>query len=36
MAEGLSMDALKEGASVKAIYEERDGKKIVTSIEVSQ
>ena len=36
MAEGVSMDALKEGASVKATYEERDGKKIVTSIEVSQ
>lgn len=36
MAEGLSMDALKEGAAVKAAYDERDGKKIVTSFEVSQ
>ena len=36
IVEGLSMDALKEGASVKATYEERDGKKLVTSFEVSQ
>ena len=36
MAEGLSMDALKEGAAVKATYEERDGKKIVTGFEISQ
>lgn len=36
MAEGLPLDTLKEGASVKAAYEERDGKKIVTSIEVSE
>ena len=33
--EGISMDALKEGASVKASYEERDGKKVATSVEVS-
>ena len=36
IAEGLSMDALKEGASVKAAYDERDGKKIVTGFEISQ
>lgn len=36
VAEGLSMGTLKEGASVKATYEERDGKKISTSFEVSQ
>lgn len=36
LAEGLSMDTLKEGASVKASYEERDGKKIVIRLEVSQ
>ncbi len=35
VAEGISMDALKEGASVKASYEERDGKKVTTSVEVS-
>ena len=35
VAEGVSMDALKEGASVKASYEERDGKKVATSLEVS-
>ena len=34
IAEGLPMDNLKEGAKVKASYEERDGKKIVSSIEV--
>ncbi|MBI2202305.1 MAG: DUF1344 domain-containing protein [Candidatus Rokubacteria bacterium] len=34
VAEGVSMDALKEGASVKATYEERDDKKVVTTIEV--
>jgi len=35
VAEVISMDALKEGASVKASYEERDGKKVATSVEVS-
>jgi hypothetical protein len=35
VAEGVSMDALKEGASVNASYEERDGKKVATSVEVS-
>ena len=34
VAEGLSMDTLKEGASVKATYEKRDGKRIATSLEV--
>ncbi|HEU4371052.1 MAG TPA: DUF1344 domain-containing protein [Methylomirabilota bacterium] len=34
VAEGLSIDSLKEGAKVKASFEERDGKKVVTSIEV--
>ena len=36
VAEGVSMDALKEGANVKASYEERDGKMIATSLEVSE
>lgn len=36
VAEGLAMDTLKEGASVKASYEERDGKKIITSFTVSK
>ena len=35
IAEGLPIDNLKEGAQVKASYEERDGKKVVTSIEVN-
>ena len=34
VAEGLSMDTLRAGASVRASYEERDGKKVATSIEV--
>lgn len=36
VAEGVSMEMLKEGASVKASFEERDGKKVVISIEVSE
>jgi len=34
VAEGLPLDALREGARVKASYEERDGKNIVTMYEV--
>jgi Protein of unknown function (DUF1344) len=34
VAEGLSMNRLREGTLVKASYEERDGKKVATSIEV--
>ena len=34
VAEGLSMDTLRAGALVRASYEERDGKKVATSIEV--
>lgn len=36
VAEGLPMDSLKEGAAVKVSYEERDGKKIVTTVEVAE
>ena len=36
LAEGLSVDTLKEGSSIKASYEERDGKKVITSVEVSE
>jgi Cu/Ag efflux protein CusF len=36
LAESESTDALKEGATVKASYEEKDGKKVVTEIQVSQ
>jgi hypothetical protein len=35
VAEGMSMDKLKEGAQVKASYEERDGKNVATSIDIS-
>ena len=34
MAEGLSMDDIKEGTEVKVVYEERDGKLVATSIEI--
>jgi hypothetical protein len=36
LAESVSTDQLKEGATVKASYEEKDGKKVVTAIEISQ
>ena len=36
LAEAVSADILKEGATVKASYEEKDGKKVVTEIEVSE
>jgi len=36
LAESVSTTDLKEGATVKASYEEKDGKKVVTQIEVSQ
>lgn len=35
LGEGLAISDLKEGTSVKATYEERDGKKVVTGFEVS-
>src|SRR5207302_6883251 len=35
VAEGVSMSPLKEGTSVKAAYEERDGKKIGISVGVT-
>jgi hypothetical protein len=34
IAEGLSMEELREGAQVKVVYEERDGKLVATSVEV--
>ena len=36
LAEGLGMDQIKEGATVKASYEMRDGKPVATSIDVSE
>jgi len=36
IVEGLPMDKLKEGAEVKASYEERDGKNVITILEVSE
>ena len=34
VAEGVSLDTLKEGTDVKVAYEERDGKNVATKIEV--
>ena len=34
VAEGVSLDTLKQGADVKVSYEERDGKNVATSVEV--
>ncbi len=36
VAEDVSMDNVKEGSTVKASYEEKDGKKIISSLEVSE
>jgi hypothetical protein len=35
VADGVTMDQVKEGAQVRASYEERDGSNIVTDIEVT-
>ncbi len=35
VAEGLSIASLREGASVNALYEERDGKKITTRVKIT-
>lgn len=34
VAEGVSMDALKEGTDVKVSFEQRDGKNVATNVEV--
>jgi hypothetical protein len=36
VAEGVAIETLTEGTTVKASYEERDGKKVATSVEVSE
>jgi hypothetical protein len=36
VAEGVAMDNLAAGKSVKASFEERDGKKVATSVEVAE
>jgi len=35
IAEGIAIETLQEGKSVKASYEEREGKKVATSVEVA-
>ncbi len=34
--DGVSMDSLQVGAEVQASYEERDGKNVATSLEVTK
>ena len=36
IGESVSVDKLKEGSDVKASYEEKDGKNMATSIEVTE
>jgi Cu/Ag efflux protein CusF len=36
IAEGVSIEGLKEGAKVKASFEERDGKNVATSVQISE
>jgi hypothetical protein len=36
VSETVSMDKLKEGADVKASYDEKDGKNMATSVEVKE
>lgn len=36
VGEGVAMDKLKEGADVKASYEDKDGKNVATSVEVKE
>lgn len=36
IAEGLTMEKLKEGSNVKASFEERDGKNVVIILEVAE
>lgn len=35
LSEGLTVEGLKEGAMVKVTYEERDGKNVVTAVEIT-
>jgi Cu/Ag efflux protein CusF len=36
VSEGVEIDKLKEGADVKASYDEKDGKNMATSVEVKE
>jgi Cu/Ag efflux protein CusF len=36
IGDSVAIDKLKEGADVKASYEEKDGKNMATSVEVSE
>ena len=36
VADSVALASLKEGATIKASYEDKDGKKVVTEMEVSQ
>jgi Cu/Ag efflux protein CusF len=34
LSDSVTLDAVKEGAEVKVVYEEKDGKAVATSVEV--
>ena len=34
LSESVALDTVKEGAEVKVVYEEKDGKPVATSVEV--
>ncbi|HEV8614817.1 MAG TPA: DUF1344 domain-containing protein [Methylomirabilota bacterium] len=36
ISEGVEIEKLKEGADVKASYDEKDGKNVATSVEVKE
>jgi len=36
IGDSVAIDKLKEGADVKASYEEKDGKNMATSVEVGE
>jgi hypothetical protein len=36
LAEGIPAESIKEGSKVKVTFEERDGKKVATTVEVAE
>ena len=36
LAEGIPAESIKEGSKVKVTFEERDGKKVATTVEIAE
>ena len=36
LAEGIPAESIKEGSKVKVTFEERDGKKVATTVEMAE